>query len=83
MQSGSKDSHLGGRAHREKLGYGSEGARRKKTSPPYYSDSYDDLSEDEAAGILYDIDTQWGAMPQGGAYKDSNHYYGPGIYDYY
>jgi len=37
----------------------------------------------DAAGIAHDIDTQWGAMPWGGAYKESNHFYGPGVYDYY
>lgn len=37
----------------------------------------------DARGIAHDIDTQWGDMPHGGAYKDSNHYYGPGCYDYY
>jgi hypothetical protein len=26
---------------------------------------------------------KWGSIPGGGAYKDSNRYYGPGIYDYY
>jgi hypothetical protein len=36
----------------------------------------------DARSIEHDIDTQWGAMPWGGAYKDSNHYYGPGIYDF-
>lgn len=28
----------------------------------------------DAAGIAYDIDTQWGSMPMGGAYKDSMRY---------
>ena len=37
----------------------------------------------DARGIAHDIETQWGSIPGGGAYKDSNHYYGPGIYDYY
>jgi hypothetical protein len=37
----------------------------------------------DARGIAHDIDMQWGAMPWGGAYKDSNRYYGPGCYDYY
>ena len=37
----------------------------------------------DARSILHDIDTQWGAMPRGGAYSDSNYYYGPGEYDYY
>lgn len=37
----------------------------------------------DARSILHEIDTQWGDMPGGGAYKDSNHYYGPGEYDYY
>jgi len=41
------------------------------------SDSWD------ARGIAHDIDTQWGALPNGGAYSDSNYYYGPGEYDYY
>ena len=37
----------------------------------------------DARSIAHDIDTQWGAMPWGGAYKDSNEYWGPGDYDYY
>lgn len=37
----------------------------------------------DARSIAHDIDTQWGAMPRGGAYKDSNHYWGPGEYDFY
>ena len=37
----------------------------------------------DARSIAHDIDTQWGAMPHGGAYSDSNYYYGPGEYDYY
>ncbi|KZT64981.1 hypothetical protein DAEQUDRAFT_769220 [Daedalea quercina L-15889] len=41
------------------------------------SDAYD------ARGILHDIDTQWGMLPHGGAYKESNHYFGPGEYDFY
>lgn len=36
----------------------------------------------DARSIAHDIDTQWGDMPQGGAYKDSNIYWGPGIYDF-
>ena len=37
----------------------------------------------DARSIAHDIDTQWGDMPGGGAYSDSNYYYGPGEYDYY
>ncbi len=37
----------------------------------------------DARSIAHDIDTQWGDMPWGGAYKDSNRYWGPGEYDYY
>jgi hypothetical protein len=37
----------------------------------------------DARGAAHEIDTQWGSMPWGGAYSDSNHYYGPGEYDYY
>ena len=31
----------------------------------------------DAMGIAHDIDTQWGDMPWGGAYSDSNHYWVP------
>jgi hypothetical protein len=37
----------------------------------------------DARSVAHEIDTQWGEMPWGGAYKDSNHYWGPGEYDYY
>ena len=36
----------------------------------------------DARSVAHAIDTQWGAMPMGGAYKDSNHYWGPGEYDF-
>ena len=41
------------------------------------SDSWD------ARSIAHEIDTQWGSMPWGGAYSDSNEYFGPGMYDFY
>jgi hypothetical protein len=37
----------------------------------------------DARGVAHDIDTQWGLIPGGGAYSDSDFYYGPGEYDYY
>ncbi|TFY59567.1 hypothetical protein EVJ58_g5703 [Rhodofomes roseus] len=37
----------------------------------------------DARGILHDVDTQWGALPGGGAYEESNDYYASGIYDFY
>lgn len=37
----------------------------------------------DARSIAHDIDTQWGAMPWGGAYKDSNEYWGPSEYDFF
>jgi hypothetical protein len=37
----------------------------------------------DARSVAHDIDTQWGAMPWGGAYKDSEDYYGAGEYDFY
>ena len=37
----------------------------------------------DARSIAHEIDTQWGTMPSGGAYSDSNEYWGPGMYDYY
>ena len=45
--------------------------------PKAASDAWD------ARSIAHDIDTQWGAMPWGGAYKDSNEYWGPGEYDFF
>ena len=32
------------------------------------------LDDDDLRSLLYDIDTQWGLLPHGGAYKESNHY---------
>jgi hypothetical protein len=62
-------------------------AKAGDSSDEYVSDDeYDGArrsDEEDARSILYDIDTQWGMMPQGGAYKDSNHYYGTGMYDFY
>jgi hypothetical protein len=37
----------------------------------------------DARSIAHEIDTQWGDMPGGGAYSDSNYYFGPGEYDFY
>ena len=37
----------------------------------------------DARSIAYEIDTQWGSMPRGGAYKDSNYYYGDDEYAFY
>jgi len=37
----------------------------------------------DARSVAHDIDTQWGLIPGGGAYSDSNFYYGSGEYDYY
>ena len=50
-----------------------------------HSVSHDDdgIDDWDARGILHDIDTQWGAMPHGGAYKESNTYYGSGDHDFY
>ena len=41
------------------------------------------LSREEGLSLLHDIDTAFGLKPEGGAYKESNFYYGPSIYDYY
>ncbi|KAK7047892.1 hypothetical protein VNI00_006220 [Paramarasmius palmivorus] len=46
-----------------------------------YDDSY--MSEDDARALLHDIDTGFGCNPSGGAYSESDFYYGPGDYDYY
>lgn len=47
----------------------------------YYNKRNED-DEEDARSILFDIDTQWGSMPQGGAYKDSETY-SPEEYAYY
>lgn len=44
---------------------------------------FDSDNESDVAGILHDIDTAFGLLPHGGAYKESRHYYGPSKYDYY
>lgn len=56
----------------------------KGTASMVTMDDVDRASNDwDAMGILHDIDTQWGAIPGGGAYSDSNDYFGSGDYDYY
>jgi hypothetical protein len=40
-----------------------------------YEAASDAADADDAEGLLYDIDTQWGALPNGGAYKESDHYF--------
>lgn len=42
----------------------------------YASEHFDGM------GALHDIDTAFGLLPGGGAYKESNHYYGPGLLDF-
>lgn len=37
----------------------------------------------DARSVLHDIDTLGGELPRGGAYSDSNSYFGPGEYDFY
>lgn len=34
-----------------------------------------------ARDLVYNIDTQWGAVPLDGSYLDSTQWYGPGVYD--
>jgi len=43
-----------------------------------WSDNESDIDE-----LLHDIDTAFGVLPHGGAYKESRHYYGPSKHDYY
>jgi hypothetical protein len=36
----------------------------------------------DAMGIAHDIDTQWGSIPHGGAYKESDFFYGDDPFDF-
>lgn len=67
--------HMDSIPHWAYKGRGNGGRRRSNMVTPedveHASDYLDGVS------IAYDIDTQWGLKPEGGAYKDSNHYCGP------
>ena len=91
-----KDSHLAGKGHREAVSGPTIGARKKgdksKARQPSrrhgkQSDDGDEssssMSTESGLGLLHDIDTTFGLCPGGGAYKERNFYYGPGIHDYY
>ena len=94
-----KDAHLSGKAHREAVSGSTargstarnKGEKLKARQPnrrhSRQSDDGDDststLSTESGLGLLRDIDTAFGLLPGGGAYKESNFYYGPGIHDYY
>ncbi|KAE9395139.1 hypothetical protein BT96DRAFT_161548 [Gymnopus androsaceus JB14] len=47
------------------------------------NDDSHSMTNSDVAGLLHDIDTAFGCLPGGGAYKESRQYYGPGKYDYY
>ncbi|KAF8066513.1 hypothetical protein FPV67DRAFT_1190770 [Lyophyllum atratum] len=90
------NDHLMGKRHAKNLGKKAAGKRpgknaagsnskkgRKPPPSPGYSPYSDDFTHEDGLALLRDIDTQWGLLPGGGAYKESNHYFGPGIHDYY
>jgi len=86
MHVNNHSSHLAGRKHQQKVatqnniqaaqirppGAGSS-RRRAYTARERISD--DQLSEDDGRSILREIDTAFGLLPHGGAYKESNFYY--------
>ncbi|KAJ7587035.1 hypothetical protein C8J56DRAFT_90656 [Mycena floridula] len=59
----------------------SKGKRRAPRAPVLEDSDYD---SDDLRALLYDIDTQWGMLPHGGAYKESEIYYSarPSFYDW-
>ncbi|KAG9035386.1 hypothetical protein FRB95_011406 [Tulasnella sp. JGI-2019a] len=96
MQLQNKAAHLNGSAHQHAQrnhdhgGGGDGGSSGDSSGDDSFGGSIRDREyrkyrdeQDELLGLLHDIDTQWGLLPEGGAYKESNHYFGPGIHDYY
>jgi len=96
MQADQKGAHLAGKVHREAVSgpiIGGSAARKKggksgagQPNRRHSKESDDDdasLSTESGLGLLRDIDTAFGLLPGGGAYKESNFYYGSGIHDYY
>lgn len=86
-----KETHLAGKLHQKALRgpmmTGGSAARKKtgksKTRQPKHGrakksddrDYSDYLSKEEASSLLHEIDTAFGLLPGGGAYKESNFYY--------
>lgn len=52
------------------------GVSRRRGGPIWVTKEEHDEASDQWDGesVLYEIDTQWGMLPMGGAYKDSLHY---------
>lgn len=91
MQVKDKETHLAGKLHQKALRgpmmTGGSAARKKtgksKTRQPKHGrakksddgDYSDYLSKEEASSLLHEIDTAFGLLPGGGAYKESNFYY--------
>jgi len=98
MQLGSQASHLAGQPHANQLAsqsnpgqssagipiqaYHEAGVKPSRRRAPSAKEIQAASDAWDARGILHDIDTQWGLIPGGGAYKESNHYYGAGEYDF-
>jgi len=77
MSAKSKADHLAGKPHQQRVKQVAGGSNCMSGNGGYLPACYaDDLSEDDARSILEDIDTQWGLLPRGGAYKESGEYYG-------
>ncbi|KAG6888585.1 hypothetical protein C0995_007267 [Termitomyces sp. Mi166 len=94
MPLSSKTSHEAGKQHMARKREIAKSQRlrnrgKKKTNQgpkrvkPQHNTDNDSFDEEDLRGLLYDIDTQWGLLPGGGAYKESNHYFGCGIDDDY
>jgi hypothetical protein len=92
-----KQAHLAGKLHQEAVAGGpmrggsaggkSKAGRQPKRRHTKQSDDGDDsdcsLSKEDGLALLHEIDTAFGSRPGGGAFKESNFYYGEGIHDYY
>lgn len=78
MLVGSKESHLAGRPHNDLCLDGKEAQEDMSDTDSEEEENYSHSSwkqdQEDARSIAYAIDTQWGMMPQGGAYKDSARY---------
>lgn len=74
MPEKSKRSHLGSASHKTLL----------RMLGDELNDQYDELDDQYEARLLaYNIDTQWGMLPHGGAYKESDVFYPEENSDFY
>jgi hypothetical protein len=81
MHAKDREAHLAGKSHRD--GASTTKKAKSKGGSSKFTPTEDEFTREDGLFLLREIDTGFGCRPGGGAYKESNKYYGPGIYDYY